>query len=58
MQTLAEVAVGSSDRLDLITARAIGDPEQFWRVCDANDAMRPDDLLVVGRLLKIPVPQA
>ena len=22
----------------------LGDPEQFWRICDANSAMRPDEL--------------
>ena len=32
------------DRLDLITARTLGDPEQFWRVCDANDALDPAEL--------------
>src|SRR3712207_7753957 len=33
-----------SDRLDLITARTLGDAEQFWRVADANDTMNPNDL--------------
>ena len=32
------------DRLDNIAARYLGDPEQFWRICDANGAMRPDEL--------------
>ena len=40
------------------TAQYLGDPEQFWRICDANDAMRPDDLTAeVGRRLLIPVAQ-
>ena len=39
------------DRLDLITARTLGDPEQFWRICDANDALDPDDLAEPGRRL-------
>ena len=56
---LVEVPVTEGDRLDLITARTLGDPEQFWRVCDANDALNPPDLLAeLGRVLRVPVPQA
>ena len=59
MSLLAEAVVIAGDRLDLITARTLGDPEQFWRVCDANDAMNPFDLTTqVGRRLRIPIPQA
>ena len=36
--------MAQGDRLDLITARTLGDPEQFWRVCDANDALDPAEL--------------
>ena len=28
------------DRLDLISYRFYRDPEQFWRICDANRALR------------------
>lgn len=41
---IAEVTVIEGDRLDLIAARTLGAPEQFWRICDSNNAMRPDDL--------------
>ncbi len=54
---LVEVPVTEGDRLDLITARTLGDPEQFWRVCDANDAMNPVELVEMGRRLRVPVPQ-
>ncbi len=55
---LVESRVEQSDRLDLIAQRTIGDPEQFWRVCDANNAMDPDELISEpGRWLKVPVPQ-
>ena len=58
MSLLAEVTVIRGDRLDLIAARTLGDPEQFWRVCDANDAMNPVILTEEpGRTLRIPVPQ-
>jgi hypothetical protein len=55
---LALHAVVSGDRLDNVTARHLGDPELFWRVCDANGAMRPDELTErIGRLLVIPMPE-
>ncbi len=42
------------DRLDRITAATLGDPTLFWRICDANGAMHPDDLLrAPGRRLVI-----
>jgi nucleoid-associated protein YgaU len=57
MPLLVEVTVTQGDRLDLITARTLGDPEQFWRICDANNTMDPSDLIETGRILRIPVPQ-
>ena len=55
---LQEHVVVQGDRLDNITARYLGDPEQFWRVCDANLAMRPDALTEeIGRRLKITLPE-
>src|SRR5215203_2335932 len=58
MPLLAEAVVTEGDRLDLITARTLGDPEQFWRVCDANNAMNPFHLTRPnGRRLRIPIPQ-
>ena len=48
-------AVTQGDRLDRVAADAFGDPEQSWRICDANDAFDPDDLVSeVGRRLVIP----
>lgn len=59
MPLLAEVAVVEGDRLDLITARTLSDPEQFWRVADANNAMDPMDLTnEPGRKLRVALPQA
>lgn len=57
---LAEHIVTQGDRLDNVTARYLGDPEQFWLVCDANTAMRPDDLTAesaIGQSVRIPMPQ-
>jgi hypothetical protein len=54
---LAEHAVTQGERLDNVTARYLADPEQFWRVCDANDAERPDELTErADRRLRIPLP--
>lgn len=58
MPLLVEVSVTEGDRLDLITARTLGDPEHFWRVADANNAMNPFDLTAeIGRVLRVAVPQ-
>ena len=55
---LAEVTVTDGDRLDLITSRTLGDPEQFWRVADANHAMNPFELTQEpGTIIRIPIPQ-
>jgi hypothetical protein len=56
---LVEVTVQDGDRLDLMTHRTLGDALQFWRVCDANDAMNPCELLAperIGSPLRVPIP--
>jgi hypothetical protein len=51
-----EHSVTQDERLDNITARYLGDPEQFWQLCDVNNAMQPDELTSrVGRRLRIPM---
>lgn len=51
---IARVVVTQADRLDLIAHRTIGDPRQYWSICDANEAMRPADLEEpAGRVLWI-----
>ena len=56
--TLFEHVVVQGDRLDNITARYLRDPLQFWRVCDANRAMRPEELTeTIGRRLLITLPE-
>lgn len=55
---LQEHSVTDGERLDNITAHFLGDPEQFWRVCDANGAMRPEELTeTIGRKLRITLPE-
>lgn len=49
--------VEQGDRPDLAAYRALGDPEQFWRLCDANLVQRPVDLTAVaGRRILVPGP--
>jgi len=62
MPLLAEVGVAPGERIDLVSNRTLGDPLAFWRICDANDAMDPQEMLSeVGsdpnRRLRIPRPQ-
>jgi hypothetical protein len=57
-QLLQYHVVTQGERLDNITASYLGDPEQFWRICDANGAMRPEELTeTVGRKLRITLPE-
>lgn len=57
--TLLQVyTVKQGDRLDNITAQFLGDPLAFWRICDANNVMRPDELTeTLGRQIRITLPQ-
>jgi len=56
--TLQEHWVQENDRLDNLAALYFSDPEQYWRLCDANAAMRPDELIeTVGRKLRITLPE-
>lgn len=46
------------DRIDRVAWKQLGDPELFWRVCDANGAMHPGELTeVAGRRLIVPLEQ-
>ncbi|MGA3092418.1 MAG: LysM domain-containing protein [Terriglobales bacterium] len=56
--TVATHTVKPGDRLDLIAARYLGDPLIFWLICDANGAIRPDQLVAKpGTVLNITMPQ-
>jgi hypothetical protein len=55
---LQEHFVVEGERLDVLTARYLGDPEQFWRICDANRALLPDELTdVPGTVIRITLPE-
>ena len=55
---LYEHTVTQNERLDGIAQRYFGDPELYWRICDANVGFRPNDLTDrIGRRLKITLPE-
>ena len=50
--------VKEGDRADLAAYAALGDPEQFWRLCDVNRVQRPAELTnVPGARIRVPGPQ-
>jgi hypothetical protein len=56
-QLLQEHTVTQGERLDHLAAQYLGDPRLFWRLCDANNAMLPDELTAtVGRKLRVTLP--
>lgn len=55
---LQEHTVSPGDRLDNLAGQYLGDPEQYWQLCDANGAVRPDELTEdIGGKLRITLPK-
>ena len=55
---VAQHSVRQGDRLDLLAAKYLGDPLLFWLLCDANGAIRPEQLVEIpGTILNITLPQ-
>jgi hypothetical protein len=58
LKVVAEITLSQGDRLDLLAARLLGDPEQFWRICDANTTLDPLALAAEpGRVVLVAAPQ-
>ena len=56
---LQQHSVVQGDRLDVLALQYLGDPTLFWRICDANGAMRPEDLTaIIYRVLRICLPES
>jgi hypothetical protein len=51
--TVIEYQVAAGDRLDLIAARYLGDPIQFWKLCDAAGVLDPEELEQPGATVEI-----
>ena len=45
------------ERVDHLAAKYLGDPGLFWRLCDANGVINPQDLESVGRRVRISLPE-
>lgn len=55
---LQEHLVRAGDRPDLLAQHYLGDPEQFWRIADANAVFSPDELTdEPGRHVRITLPE-
>jgi hypothetical protein len=57
LRLVGTTRVAPHERLDQVTARVLGDPTQFWQLCDANGALDPLDLLAeAGGTLRTAAP--
>ena len=55
---LQEHTVTEGERLDHIAHQYLGDPERFWQLCDANNAIQPDELTEeIGKKIRITLPE-
>ena len=54
---LQQYTVKQGDRLDKMASSLLGDPQLYWRLCDANGAMRPEDIEAEGLVLNVTLPQ-
>ena len=55
---VGEYMVRDFDRPDTVANESLNDPEQFWRIADANAAMNPSDLTrEPGTVLRITLPE-
>jgi hypothetical protein len=56
--TLQLYTTKPNDRLDNIAYQFIGDPQKFWQICDANNALEPNELTEEpGDTIRITLPQ-
>lgn len=56
--TLVEHTVTEGDRIDNVSARYLGEPTQFWRICDANNVIQPNELTeTIGSTIRIALPK-
>lgn len=57
-QTIAEHTVTEGERPDTVAVQYLGDPEQSWRLADANGVMRPEEMTErPGRRVRITLPE-
>jgi len=54
---LIEHRTKQGERVDTIAAEHLGDPEQYWRICDANGVVDPLELTETGKRVRITLPE-
>ena len=54
---VVEHTFAAGERLDTVTASYLGDPTQFWQICDANLVLRPEELEAVGGSVHVALPR-
>ena len=54
--TLSVHIVAQGERLDMTAARLVGDPEQYWRLCDSNGAIWPEELEAPEARVRVTLP--
>ena len=58
LDEIQQHTVAQGDRLDLLANHYLGDPELFWRLCDGNRALAPQELTeTTGRKLRVTLPE-
>jgi hypothetical protein len=58
LPTIRFHVVVDKERPDHIAASELGDPELFWRLCDANRAIFAEELVAkLGRRIRIAMPE-
>jgi len=56
--TLSFHTVIQGERPDHVAAKHLGDPEQFWRLADANGVLHPNELTErIGAKIRITLPE-
>jgi hypothetical protein len=53
---LQQYTVAQGDRLDNMASKLLGDAQLYWRLCDANGALRPEELEIQGLVLNVTLP--
>ncbi|MEO8576154.1 MAG: LysM domain-containing protein [Gemmatimonadales bacterium] len=58
LAVIGEHTVVQNERPDTVAAQVFGDPELFWRLCDGNYVLQPEELTVrLGRRLRVTLPE-
>jgi len=56
--TLSLHVVAQGERPDQTAAEFLGDPEQFWRLCDSNGCLQAEELTATpGETIRITLPE-